>query len=86
MTRPKQVKCQLAGCKSGETEDGDECAYWMDPDCSSVAERSADLKDHVHMVHAMAKEQEELRIREKECDVAKYKAETRRLGLRDSPR
>ncbi len=62
MTRPKRVQCQVAGCKSGEDENGDKCAYWTDPDCSSVAERSADLKDHVHMVHAMAKEQEELRI------------------------
>ena len=63
MTKPRRVQCQVDGCKSGRDEDGNPEPYWTDPDCGSVAERSNDLRDHVQMVHTMAKYKEELRIR-----------------------
>ena len=61
---------------SGVNDKGEPCPYWTDGDCSNVLERSADLKDHVQIVHLMSKEREELRILDKECDLNRYRAET----------
>ena len=72
MTKPKRVQCQVEGCQSGETDNGEPCAYWTDPDCSNVPERSADLKDHVMMVQTLAKEKKErdwLETRQSDLDI-----------------
>ena len=77
MTKPKRVKCQVAGCVSGEPEDnqGVPGPYWTDPDCNTVAERKQDLDSHVHMVH-------ELAIEGTKAEASKLSAEAGKLKAR----
>ena len=45
----KSVKCGVKGCQGGEPDDqGNPQPFWTDPECSSVAERVQELKEHVY--------------------------------------
>ena len=81
MTKPKRVKCQVAGCVSGELDDnkGVPGPYWTDPDCCTIAERTGDLKDHVHMVHELAIEQVTAQASKISAEAEKLKAEADKL-------
>ena len=81
MTKPKRVKCQVAGCVSGEPEDngGEPGPYWTDSDNTSVAERKADLDGHVKMVHELAISATSAEASKISAEAEKLKAETEKL-------
>ena len=50
----RQVACQVSGCVTGGYNPLGVFVAWpylTDPDCSTVTERSDDLKQHIAMVH-----------------------------------
>ena len=81
-SKPRQVKCQVPGCDSGWTNlEGveQEGPYFSDPECGTVAERQADLKDHVAMYHDHEKGMIEARAKEISAQAAKLSAEADKL-------
>ena len=59
MKMVKNVKCWVKGCTGGEPDDqGNPRPFGTDPDCASVAERVAELKEHVYQAHTIKVDQE----------------------------
>ena len=53
MGKVKVLKCTVAGCTSGE----DGCPYATEEDCTGMAERTAELKEHVYMADTIKEDQ-----------------------------
>ena len=69
MGKVKQVKCNVAGCTSGE-EGG---PFLTDEDCTTVSERTAELKKHVYQAHT-------IKVDDKNAEAEKMKAEASKIA------
>ena len=66
----RQVKCQVAGYNAGGIDEFGELIsgpYISDTDCTTVAERSADMKDHVYQAQTLAKELADTEVKRTEA-------------------
>ena len=72
----KQVRCAVAGCTSGE----DGGAFLTDEDCTTVAERTAELKEHSYQVHTHKVDQEQADAAKVAAEAAKVNAEAARIS------
>ena len=75
MGKVKQVRCQVPGCTSGE----DGGAFQTDEDCVSVAERTAELKEHSYQVHTHQVNQSQAEAAKVAAEAAKVTAEAARI-------
>ena len=76
----KSVKCGVKGCMAGEPDaDGTPRPFWSDPDCSSVAERVEELKQHVYQAHTIEVERETAAAARITAEAAKTSAEADKL-------
>ena len=80
MGKVRVVMCTVPGCTSGE----DGGPYGTDPDCSSVTERTAELKEHVYMTHTLTIDQTNARAVEASAEAAKMLAEAEKLRAEKS--
>ena len=74
-SKVKQVRCQVRGCTSGE--DGGQ--FLMDADCLTVAERTAELKEHSYQVHTFGVEQDQADAVRVMAEAAKVTAESAKI-------
>ena len=74
-SKVKQVRCQVRGCTSGE----DGGPFQTDEDCATVAERTAELKEHSYQVHTFGVEQEQADAARVMAEAAKGTAEAAKI-------
>ena len=80
MGKVKKVKCEVAGCSSGE----DGGPFVTDEECTSVAERTAELKEHVYQVHTIAVDNIKAEAAKTTAEAAKKTAEAALINAEKS--
>ena len=79
----RQVNCQVPGCTTGGINPlGVHVPgpYLTDPDCSSVAERAADLAQHVECAHNFARKERETEATVKSAEAKKVEADAKKIA------
>ena len=75
MGKVKQVKCQVAGCTSGEGGG----PFLTDEECTSVTERTTEMNAHVYQVHTIAVDEVKAQAARTTAEAAKTTAEAEKL-------
>ena len=65
-------------------KDGNPRPFWTDPECSTVAERVSELKEHVYQAHTLVVDQENAAASRITAEAAKITAEAERLRVERS--
>ena len=75
MGKVRVVTCGVEGCSSGP-EGG---PFETDPECSSVSERTTELKEHVYQVHTIQVERDTAEAAKVSAEASKIQAEAEKI-------
>ena len=79
MPNASRRECEYPGCVSGPPREGQDTngPYLSHPECTTRAEVSEDIKNHVEMVHSLP-------LKQQQVQVEQYKAKTERIKVQQN--